>query len=153
MSRVIVLATSGPPPSDTTVSFPAGTLRTIVLRHGPPENIVFARLTFPASAFPDSGQDVSIEVKPRPGIYGLDIALSKPMRSAATVTFEYARYFSAPARARQVYRSNGAFEGALAVAHALSESSIELLPSTRPEVDHISAPIATSGRYFVAAPQ
>src|SRR4051812_47262845 len=46
LSRVIVLETSGPPPSDTSVTFTAGQERMIVLRHGPPENIVFARLTF-----------------------------------------------------------------------------------------------------------
>jgi hypothetical protein len=152
MARVIVLETSGPPPSDTSVSFPAGTLRTIVLRQGPPENIVFARLTFPAGAFPDSGQVVTVEVKPRPGVYGLDIALSKPLRGSATMTFEYARYFSAPERARQVYHSDGAFERALAIGHVLPENQIELLPSVRPELDHLSAPIAAAGRYLVAAP-
>jgi len=125
----------------------------IILRHGAPENIVFARLAFSAGAFPDSGQQVTVEVRPRPGIYGVDIGLSKPLRGGATLTFEYARYFSAPQRARQVFRSDHAFESALAVAHILNESDIELLPTVRPELDHVSAPIATAGRYLVAAPQ
>jgi hypothetical protein len=153
LNRVIVLETSGPPPSDTSVSFPAGTLRTIVLRQGPPENIVFARLTFSAGAFPDSGQTVTVEVKPRPGVYGLDLAMSKPIRGGATVDFEYARYFSAPARARQAYGSDGAFERALAVGHLLPENQIDLLPTIRLELDHVAAPIATAGSYLVAAPQ
>ena len=125
----------------------------IVLRHGPPENVVFARLSFSAGAFADSGQLVTVDVKPRPGVYGVDIALSKPLRGGARLTFEYARYFSAPERALQVYRSDQAFERALAVAHILNENDIELLPSLRPELDHVSAPVATAGRYLVAAPQ
>jgi hypothetical protein len=152
-TRAIILESSGPQPSDTSVSFPAGTPRVIVLRHGPPENVVFARITFAAGAFPDSGQMVTVEVKPRPGIYGVDLAMSKPLRGGATLTFEYARYFSSPERARQVYRSDRAFERALAVAHILNESDLELLPTIRPELDYVSAPVATAGRYLVAAPQ
>jgi len=154
LDRAIVLQTSGPGPADTSVSFPAGTPRTIVLRHGPPENIVYARLSFTAGAFPDSGQDVTVEVKPQPGIYGVDILMSKPIRGGARLTFEYARYFSAPERARQVYRSDGAYEQALAVGHVLSSGDqIELLPTVRADLDHLTAPIATAGRYLVAAPQ
>jgi hypothetical protein len=152
LNRVIVLETSGPPPSDTSVSFFAGSARTIVLRQGPPENIVFARLTFSAGAFPDSGQTVTVDVKPRPGVYGLDLAMSKPIRGAATVAFEYARYFSAPERARQVYRSDAAFERALAIGHVLPENQVELVPTVRPELDRVSAPIATTGGYLLAAP-
>jgi hypothetical protein len=135
------------------VSFAAGTPRTIVLRHGPPENIVFARLVFSAGAFADSGQIVTVEVSPRPGVYGLDVGTSKPIRGAATVAFDYSRYFSAPERARQVYRSDVAYERALAIGRQLPENQIELLPSVRPELDNVSAPVATSGSYLVAAPQ
>jgi hypothetical protein len=153
LTRVLVLETSGPAPGDTSVTFSAGMPRTIVLHQGPPDNVVFARLTFSAGAFPDSGQGVTVELKPRPGVYGLELAMSKPIRGAATLTFEYARYFSAPERARQAYRTDGAFEGALAVGHLLPEGQIELLPSVRPELDQLSAPIATAGTYLVAAPQ
>jgi hypothetical protein len=152
-NRVLALQSSGPPPADTSVSFPAGTPRTIILRRGPPENIVFARVAFSGGAFPDSGQIVTVDLKPRPGVYGLDIGMSKPIRGGATVTFEYARYFSASEHARQVYRTDGGFEQALAVGHLLPENQIELLPSIRPELDHLRAPIATSGSYLVAAPQ
>jgi hypothetical protein len=152
LARVIVLETSGPPPSDTSVSFVAGTPRVIVLRHGPPENIVFARLSFAARAFADSGQTVTVDVRPRPGVYGLDLATSLPLREA-TVVFDYARYFSAPARARQVYGSDVAFERALAVGRLLPESQIELLPSTRPAPDNLEAKVPAVGRYLVAAPQ
>ena len=124
-----------------------------MLRHGPPENIVFARLVFSAGAFADSGQLVTVDVKPRPGVYGLDLGTSKPIRGAASLAFDYSRYFSAPERARQVYRSDGAFERALAIGRVLSEDQIELLPSVRPELDNLRGPVATAGRYLLAAPQ
>lgn len=154
LARVTVLETSGPAPSDTTVSFTAGTAHTIVLRHGPPENIVFARLSFAAGAFADSGQTVTVEVHPRPGVYGLDVTISLPLRAdQATVLFDYARYFSAPARARQVYGSDIAFERALAVGRLLPENQIELLPSSRPAPDNLSSGLPAPGSYLVAAPQ
>jgi hypothetical protein len=153
LSRVIVLETSGPPPSDTSVTFVAGTEHVIVLRHGPPENIVFARLEFGAGSFADSGQTVTVDVRPRPGVYGLDIATSLPLREGGSLTFDYSRYFSAPSRARQVYGSDVAFERALAIGRLLSESQIELLPSDRPAPDRLSARFRLPGRYLVAAPQ
>jgi hypothetical protein len=151
---VIVLETTGPPPSDTSVSFPVGNPHIIVLRHGPPENIVFAHLRFTAAAFADSGQTVTIEVHPRPGVYGLDVATSLPLRGGeATVVFEYARYFSAPVRARRVYGSDVAFERALAVGRLLADNQIELLPSTRPAPDNLAAGLPAPGSYLAAAPQ
>jgi hypothetical protein len=152
LARVIVLETLGPPPADTSVSFTAGTLRTIVLRHGPPENIVFATLSFGATAFADSGQTVRVDVRARPGVYGLDLTTSLPLREG-TVVFEYARYFSAPARARQVFGSEAAFERALAVGRLLPEAQIELLSSTRPAPDNLAATLPAAGSYLVAAPQ
>jgi hypothetical protein len=153
-ARVIVLETSGPPPSDTSVTFPTGSPRAIILRHGPPENIVFARLMFTAAAFGDSGQTVQVDVHPRPGIYGLDVTTSRPMRQGTgTVVFEYARYFSAPARARQVYGNDLAFERALAVGRLLPDGQIELLPSFQPAADNLGANLPAPGSYLVAAPQ
>lgn len=153
LSRVFILETSGPPPSDTSVTFTTGTHRMIVLYHSG-ESIAFARLTFEANAFGDSGRTVQVDVRPRPGIYGLDLVSSLPFRSgAAAVTFVYGRYFSAPARARQVYGNDVAFERALAVGHLLSEPQVELLPPTRPAPDNLSAAMPAPGGYIVAAPQ
>ena len=153
LARVIVLETSGPPPSDTSVSFTTGAPHMIVMRHGPPENIIFARISFAATAFGDSGRSVNVDVRPRPGIYGLDITTSIPPRTGARVAFEFARYFSAPSRARQVYRTDAAFERALAVGRLLPDNQIELLPSIEPEIDKVGAVVPASGSYLVAAPQ
>jgi hypothetical protein len=152
LGRVTVLETAGPPPSDTTVTFSAGTPRIIVLRHGPPENIVFAQVSFSAAAFPDSGQQVTVEIRPRPGVYGLELTTSVPFRGGVIVEFDYARYFSAPARALQVYSSIAALERALTVGRLLPNDQIELLPTISGELDHAAAAIALAGSYLVAAP-
>lgn len=153
LSRVIVLETSGPPPPDTSVTFVTGTRRTIVLYHGG-ENITFARLTFEPGAFADSGATVRVDVRPRPGIYGLDLTTSLPQReNQADVIFEYSRYFSAPARARQVHGSDIGFERALAVGRLLPDAQVELLPSTRPAADNLRADLPAVGSYIVGAPQ
>jgi hypothetical protein len=152
LARVIVLETAGPPPSDTTVTFTAGTSRIIVLRHGPPENIVFARVSFAAATFPDSGQSVTVDIRPRPGVYGLELTSTAPFREGVTVEFDYARYFSAPARALDRYASEVAFAQALAVGRILPNEQIELLPTVSGELDHAAAVIAAPGSYLVAAP-
>jgi hypothetical protein len=154
MAKVLVLETSGPPPSDTSVTFTAGELRTIILRHGPPENIAFARLTFSPQAFGASGQSVRVDVHPRPGVYGIDLTTSQPLRgNGALLVFEYARFFSAPAQARRVYGSDVIFERALAIGRLLPDARIELLPPSRPAGDAITADLSTAGTYLVAAPQ
>jgi hypothetical protein len=152
LARVIVLETAGPPPPDTSVTFTAGTSRIIVLRHGPPENIVFARVSFAAAAFADSGQSVTVEIRPRPGVYGLELSTTVPFREGVTVEFDYARYFSPPARALQVYSSAAAFEQALAVGRLLPNNQVELLPTASEELDQAVAAIAGPGSYLVAAP-
>ena len=116
LAAAIVLETAGPPPSDTSVTFTTGEPHVIVLRHGPPENVVFAEVSFPPGAFRvDSGRMVTVEVHPRPGVYGLEVITNQPLGEGATVTFKYARYFLAPARARAVFGSDVQYERALSV--------------------------------------
>ena len=154
LSRALVVETAGPPVADTSVTFTAGTPRAIVLRHGPPEFIVFAELWFEPRAFgADSGRQVRVDVHPRPGIYGLDVTSSIPLRPGATVSFKYARFFSSSARARQRYGNDALYERALAVGQLQPDSTLALLPSTRPAADVLRASMPASGSYIVAAPQ
>ncbi|MBA3894311.1 MAG: hypothetical protein H0X69_11565 [Gemmatimonadales bacterium] len=153
LAEAIVLETAGPPPPDTTVTFIAGEPRTIVLRHGPPEYIVFAELTFPPPAFAEHGREVRVDVRPRPGVYGLDIATSLPIRDSATVVFKYPRYFASSAKARAIYGSDVAYERALAIGRLMPGGMLALLPSTRPFPDLLQAPLPAAGTYLVAAPQ
>lgn len=153
LQSAVVLQTSGRPPSDTSVTFTTGRPRVIILRHGPPDNVVFAELSFPAGAFrADSGLDVRVTVRPRPGEYGLDLTTSLPLAAGATVTFKYARFFSAPAAARARWGSDAAYEQALAVGHVLPDGArLALLPSGRPAADNLRAGLAEPGTYLVAA--
>lgn len=155
LAAAIVLETSGPPPSDTTVEFLTGEPRVIVLRHGPPENVEFAEVSFPPHAFQaDSGRPVTVEVRPRPGVYGLAVTTSLPLAQEASITFKYARYFSAPARARQVYGSDVAYERALSVGQLIpSGPLLSLRPSARPAADNLRGPMPAPGTYLVAAPE
>ncbi len=153
LSEAVVLETAGPPPPDTTVTFIAGEPRTIVLRHGPPEYIVFAELIFPPAAFAERGREVRVDVRPRPGVYGLEIATSLPIQGSAVVVFKYPRYFASSAKARAVYGSDVAYERALAVGRLLPGGMLALLPSIRPFPDLLQARLPAAGSYLVAAPQ
>jgi hypothetical protein len=153
LSAAIVLETAGPPPSDTSVTFATGAPHVIVLRHGPPENIVFAEVEFPADAFRgDSGRMVEVQIRPRPGVYGLDLAIDQPLGAGASVTFKYARYFLAPARARAAFGSDVQYERALAVGRLQpGAGTLALLPSARPIADNLRGPVSAPGTYLVAA--
>jgi hypothetical protein len=154
MGEAIVLETVGSPPGDTSVTFVAGERRAIVLRHGPPENIVFTELWFMPETFAaDSGREVRVDVRPRPGVYGVDVASTRPIGSGAYLVFKYARYFSAPARARTVYGSDALYERALAVGEIRADGLLALLPSTRPASDVLRSALPAAGSYIVAAPQ
>ena len=154
LARVFVLETSGPPPADTSVTFTTGAPRTIVLYHGG-ESITFARLSFERRRLRRqrayrAGRGAAPARNLRAGSHHQP-AVRAETRPA--VTFEYARYFSAPARARQVYGSDVAFERALAVGQLLPDKQVELLPSTRPAADNLQAALPAPGGYLVAAPQ
>ena len=153
LANVFQVETAGPSPPDTSVTFTTGSPRNIVLYHSG-ESIAFARLAFDAAAFGDSGQTVQVEIQPRPGLYGLDFTTSVPLRPGmAAVTFVYGRYFTAPARARQVYGSDVGFERELAVGRVLPNNQVELLPSSRPAADNLRATLPSAGSYIMAAPQ
>jgi hypothetical protein len=153
MASLFQLETGGPPPGDTSLTFVSGTPRLVVLYHAG-ESIAFARLRFEPAAFGDSGQTVEVRIRPKPGIYGFDLASSLPLRPGqAAATFVYGRYFSAPARARQVYGSDVAFERALSVGQLLADGQVSLLPTDRPAPDNLRAALPAPGSYVVAAPR
>jgi hypothetical protein len=152
-AQAIVLETSGPPVADTSVTFTSGFPRTIILRHGTPGDLVFAELTFPPAAFADSGQPVQVSLKPRPGLYGMDVRISVSLKTRAVLVFKYPRYFRMPAKAQSTYRGHVAFEQALAIGQMMPGDQLAMLPSTRPASDNLSAEISGGGTYLVAAPR
>lgn len=152
LAAVYQLESTGAPPPDTTVVTPVGIPRTVVLRHAPPDNVLFATVRFDSLAFQGAARDsVTIHVTPRPGAYGLSVTTSAPFTSA-TITFSYPVHFFAPSGARQRYGSDLAVERALAIA-SLARDTVTFLPSVRPATDNISAIIPGSGTYLVAVPR
>jgi hypothetical protein len=143
------------PPEDTAVTLATGALRRIILRHGAPDNTVFAELTFPAECFagPGTPESVTVEIRPRPGVYGIDVTSTVPPGPGAWVRFKYPVHFAAPVAALARYGSTARLERALAIATRLEGGQWRLLPSERPASDNLQAPLGSSGTYLVVAPR
>ena len=145
----------GVPPADTVVTLPTGTLRRILLRHGAPDNTVFAELTFPAECFagPGTPESVTVEIRPRPGVYGIEVTSTVPPGRGALVRFRYPVHFAAPVAALAQYGSTARLEQALSIATRQAGGKWGLLPSERPASDNLQAPLGASGTYLVVAPR
>ena len=153
MAETFLLEVSGVAPSDTVVTLPAGAARVIVLRHGPPDNAVFAEVAFDSSSFQaPAGTPVEVTVRPRPGLYGIELTSSVPFGSAE-LTFKYAVHFSAPAAAVRRYGTELVYERALAIGLFVDGGDLLLLPSGRPASDNLRATLPYPGTYLVAAPR
>jgi hypothetical protein len=154
-SRLFLLEMSGIPPEDSMVTFAVTQPRVIILRHGAPDNTVFAELTFPDSVFwSDGGPDsVTVVLRPRPGIYAMDLAMTVLPGRGATIKFKYPVHFSAPREAVQRYGSNARFEQALSVGMLADGSNYALLPSLRPASDNLESALPGPGTYVVTAPR
>lgn len=154
-AKLYFLEMSGIPPEDSVVTFPVAERRVIILRHGAPDNTVFAELTFPDSVFwtrngPDS---VTVVLRPRPGLYAMDLAMTVIPGRGATIKFKYPVHFEPPRDALARYGSTARFEQALAVGMLADGSNFALLPSLRPASDNLEAALPGPGTYMVAAPR
>ncbi|MFN8653047.1 MAG: hypothetical protein U0133_14180 [Gemmatimonadales bacterium] len=154
-SKLYFLEMSGIPPEDSVVTFAVAERRVIILRHGAPDNTVFAELTFPDSVFwtrngPDS---VTVVVRPRPGLYAMDLAMTVIPARGATIKFKYPVHFEPPRDAVTRYGSLARFEQALAVGMLADGTNFALLPSLRPASDNLEAALPGPGTYMVAAPR
>lgn len=151
VSEVYVLEADGGPPADTTVTFTAGSARVVVVRHPAPDHAMFAEVAFDSASFAAGGGEVQVTIRPRPGVYGIDLASGSGLRQAR-VTFKYAVHFLAPADARERYGSDIAFERQLFVG-ALEGDRVTFLPSSRPATDNLTATLPGPGSYIVSAPR
>jgi hypothetical protein len=146
----------GPSPPDTTATFLSSQPRTIVLRHGPPDNTVFAEVSLPANALasPDGGDSVRLHIRPLPGIYGVDLLADGKLAEGARLTFKYPVHFAAPAASRDKYPTELEFERALVIARQPEPGApYRTLPTTRPASDNLSTGLPELGRYLVLAPR
>jgi len=141
---------------DTAVTFAPERPRSIVLRHGPPDNTVFAEVDVPANALAAAGgrDSVTISIRPMPGLYGLTLESDAALTTPIVLTFKYPVHFSAPTDSRTRYATDILFEQALVIALAESDGTrFRTLRSTRPASDNLQAVIVSLGRYQLVAPR
>lgn len=158
LSEVYILEASGVQPEDTTVNAASGERRVVVVRRSSPDFGVFAQLEFaatsPTAASPTPvAAEAALTIRPLPSLYGLDLLVEGAVAPGSTIMFSYGAHFLAPAGARERYRSNLAFEKALAIGRVGADSMVVFLPTTRPGSDIVRAPLTGPGRYIVAAPR
>jgi hypothetical protein len=155
VGEVFILEASGVQPEDTVVSTAAGARRVVVLRRSAPDYGVFTRVEFPEAALSGAAGAtvVSLTIRPRPGIFGLDLSTDGVIGDGAVIRFSYGAHFVAPAGARNRYGSNIAFEKELAIGKLSEDGRVVFLPTSRPGSDILSAPLPGPGRYLVAAPR
>ncbi|MSR01394.1 MAG: hypothetical protein EXR94_01455 [Gemmatimonadetes bacterium] len=150
-SEAFILESGGTSPDDTVVVIPPRRGRIILVRRGAPDNSLFARIAIP----PDSARtdSIRITVRPRPGLYGIDLESTGPLPAGMSLTVSYAIHFIAPAGARDRYGSDLGFERALYLAQATADGRIVFLLTSRPGSDLVAATIPGPGRYVVSAPK
>jgi len=154
--QVFTVEVWGAQASDTAVTFSASRARSIVLRHGPPDNTVFAEVDVPANALvpPGGGDSVTLTIRPLPGTYGLTLQSDASLAAPVRLTFKYPVHFAAPSDSRTRYPTDVLFEQALVVALAEDDAAkFQTLRSTRPASDNLQATISTLGRYQMVAPR
>lgn len=154
-SEVFTVEVFGAQAPDTAVTFPAGQGRTIVLRHGPPDNTVFAQVDLPVDALAAAGKDsVTLSIRAVPGVYGVVLESDAALTLPIVLTFKYPVHFGAPADSRARYATDFLFEQALAVALVEGDGAkFQTLRSTRPASDNLQAVVSVLGRYQLVAPR
>lgn len=152
LAEVFVLEATGAIPEDTTIVIPAGLGRVIELRRSGPDYGLFARLVVHRDSSKASAP-LTLTLRPRPGLYALDVQVQGEMADSATIEFSYGMHFLAPAGAREKYGSEIEFERELWLGRIERDSQVVFLPTVRPGSDMVAAPLPGSGRYLVAAPR
>lgn len=153
--QVYAVEVWGAQASDTVVRFRAAHPRTIVLRHGPPDNTVFAEVEIPAGALvPQAGDSVTLAVRPAPGIYGLTLESTASVSAPLLLTFKYPVHFAAPSDSRTRYATDVLFEQAMVIALVEADGTrYQTLRSTRPASDNLQASVSKLGSYRLVAPR
>ena len=151
---VLVLEAWGTLAQDTSLMVPVDQRRVVILRHGAPDNTMFAEVSFPVGTFDAPDVDsVRVNLVARPGIYGLDITADVPIGPGAELVFKYPLHFSSPAGALERYGTDAAFEQVLFIGRLLDDGRVAVLESTRPASDNLRAVLPTGGTYVVAGPR
>lgn len=153
LAEVFLLEAAGAIPDDTTIVIDAGAGRVVELRRPGPDYGLFARLVVPA---PDSGAvrgPLQLSLRPRPGLYAVDLEVQGTLGTGAWIEFSYGMHFVAPAGARERYGGDLLFERELRLGRLDDSARVVFLPTRRPGSDMVAGPVEGPGRYLVAAPR
>lgn len=149
-----ILDQSGPTATDTTVRFDPAKPRTVMLRHGSPDNAIYAIVDVPAGAItPGPGDSASITIHPTPGRYEITISTVGALTAPLLVTFSYATHFQAPSDALARYPSPTRFDQAMGAGVLEDPGMIRFLPTTRPAADLMQFAVSAPGTFLLAAPK
>ncbi len=142
---------TGVSPPDTTVRLSARTGRTIVMRHAPPDNAVFAIVRVP----PDSSASDSLTLSLRvtPGRYGVTVTGEPRLPTGTLLTFSMAIHFQEPSAVPSaVYPTATRYAAWLGIGQTLADGRLQYLLTSRPGADMLRAGLTGNGEYQVAAP-
>jgi hypothetical protein len=151
LDRVLLLGQAGASPSDTAVAFAAWRGRTVVIRHPPPDNAIFAMITVPADS--TATDSVALTLTPMPGRYGLRLLATPRLPAGTVLTFSYAIHFHAPEGAEASYGSVSRYARSMGIGQLLDDGRFRFLPERRPATDMLAIELPGSGEYAVAAPR
>lgn len=153
IAEVFLLEAAGAIPDDTTVAIDAGAGRVVELRRPGPDYGLFARLVIPPPDSAGTRGPLQLTLRPRPGLYALDLEVQGALGDGASIEFSYGMHFVAPAGARERYGGDLLFERDLRVGRLDDSTRVVFLPTRRPGSDMVAGPVEGSGRYLVAAPR
>lgn len=137
-------------PGDTVVAVRKGEARVVILRHGPPDRAEFVELTLPATVFARATRDtIRVTLKPRPGVYGVELSADADWGPGAQIAFKYAVHFYPPADAVRKYRTLTEIDRRLTVARREQNGDLTIYLSTRPAPDVLRAYIPGEGTWVM----
>lgn len=137
-------------PSDTVVTIRKGESRVVILRHGPPDRAEFVELTLPATVFARAATDtIRVTIRPRPGVYGVDLSADADWGPGTEIAFKYAVHFYPSADAVRRYRTLTEVDRRLTVARREQNGDLTIYLSTRPALDVLRALIPGEGTWVM----
>lgn len=153
VAEVFLLEAAGAIPDDTTISIDAGAGRVVELRRPGPDWGLFARLVIPPPDRAGTRGPLQLTLRPRPGLYAVDLEVQGTLGDGASIEFSYGMHFVAPAGARERYGGDLLFERELRMGRLDDSTRVVFLPTRRPGSDMVAGPVEGPGRYLVAAPR
>ncbi len=140
----------GVTPNDTVVLVRRGVGRVVILRHGPPDRTDFAELTLPATVFAKATHDsILVTIKPRPGVYGVELSADSDWGPGTALTFKYAIHFYPPADALQRYATLTEVDRRLTLARRERNGDLTIYLTSHPAPDVVKAFIPGEGAYVM----